>query len=72
MDPGTIYLFDIFISETKIQTKLKFCALDSEDNSRLTFSDYDDGNNSNAGEIRGIYCKTIMGDGECKQKEVSF
>ena len=43
MDPGTIYLFDIFISETKIQTKLIFCALDSEDNSRLTFSDYDDG-----------------------------
>ena len=72
MDPGTIYLFDILISETKIQTKLKFCALDSEDNSRLTFSDYDDGNNSNAGEIRGIYCKTIMGNGERKQNKYLF
>ena len=47
-----------------------FYALESEINSRLTFSDYDDGDNSNAGEIRGIYCKTIMGDGERKQKQV--
>ena len=47
-----------------------FCALEYEINSRLTFSDYDDGDNSNAGEIRGIYCKTIMGDGERKQKQV--
>ena len=50
--------------------KMIFCALDCENNSRLTFSDYDDGDNSNAGEIRGIYCKTIMGDGERKQKQV--
>ena len=67
MDPGTICLFEILINETKIKKKLIFCALDSEDNGRLTFSDYDDGDNSNAREIRGIYCKTIMGDGEHKQ-----
>ena len=70
MDPGTIYLFEILISETKIEKKMIFCALESEINSRLTFSDYDDGDNSNAGEIRGIYCKTIMGDGERRQKQV--
>ena len=55
MGPGTIYLFDILISETKMQKKLIFCALDSEDNSRLAFSEYDDGDNSNAREIRGIF-----------------
>ena len=70
MDPGTIYLFEILISETKIEKKMIFCALESEINSRLTFSDYDDGDNSNAGEIRGIYCKTIMGVGKRKQKQV--
>ena len=36
----------------------------------IAVSDYDDGDNSNAREIRGIYCKTIMGDGERKQKQV--